>query len=186
MTAGWRMPHAPMVVALAVAALVGCAEGTSDLRQFVDKTKQRPGGRIEPIPEFEPYESFTYKPAELRDPFRPQRGFALSKEEQEQQEKDSKLARLVEQARNRPKEPLERFPLDSLEMVGTLSQGGRQWGLVKSPDDVIHRVREGNHVGQNYGEITVVSGKGIELVEIVPDGQGGWMRRQAALSLGEQ
>jgi type IV pilus assembly protein PilP len=154
----------------------------SDLRAFVEKTKQRPGGEIEPLPEFEPYQSFTYKPSELRDPFVPQAGFALSDDELEQQEQSAGLA----PDRSRRKEPLEQYPLDSLDMVGTLSRNQQQWGLVRAPDGTIHQVRPGNHMGQNYGRITQVRADEIELVEIVPDGQGGWMERDAALGLGEE
>lgn len=163
-------------------ALAGCSEGMSDLKRFVEKTKQRPGGEIEELPEFEPYESFTYDPTELRDPFRPSEGFGMTAEEQAAKESDSGLAPDT----SRPKEPLEQFPLDSLEMVGTLGQGDQEWGLVKSPEGVIHRVQEGNYLGQNYGRITELSAERIEVLEIVPDGQGDWMEREAALSLGEE
>lgn len=167
---------------LALLVLAGCSDDMSDLREYVEETKQRPGGRIEEIPEFEPYESFTYDSTELRDPFRPSEGFGMTAEEQAAKESDSGLAPDT----SRPKEPLEQFPLDSLEMVGTLSRGGQEWGLVKSPEGVIHRVQEGNYLGQNYGRITELAAERIEVLEIVPDGQGDWMEREAALSLGEE
>lgn len=166
---------------LALLALVGCSGGMSDLRGFVEETKQRPGGRIEPIPEFEPYESFDYDSADLRDPFGPSEGFGMTAEEESAKESQSDLAPDT----SRPKEPLEQYPLDSLEMVGTLGQGGQEWGLVKSPEGVIHRVQEGNYLGQNYGRITQLTAERIEVLEIVPDGQGDWMEREAALSLGD-
>lgn len=170
------------LVLLALLLLAGCSDDMSDLREFVKETKQRPGGQIEEIPEFEPYESFTYDSTGLRDPFRPSEGFGMSAEELAAEESKSGLAPDT----SRPKEPLEQFPLDSLEMVGTLSQGGQEWGLVKSPEGVIHRVQEGNYLGQNYGRITKVAAERIEVLEIVPDGQGDWMEREAALSLGEE
>ncbi|MDZ7748042.1 MAG: pilus assembly protein PilP [Halofilum sp. (in: g-proteobacteria)] len=161
--------------------LGGCSNDMSDLRTFVEKTKQRPGGKIEPLPEFEPYQSFSYNPAALRDPFVPQAGFAMSEEEQEQQQESAGL----QPDRDRRKEPLEQFPLDSLDMVGTLSRDGRQWGLVRAPDGTVHQVLPGNHMGQNYGRITAVQAGSIEVVEIVPNGQGGWMERDAALGLSD-
>ena len=159
--------------------LGGCGDDMSDLRAFVEKTKQRPGGEIEPLPEFEPYEGFTYQPARLPDPFVPQAGFAMSEEEIEQRERSSELAPDPE----RRKEPLEQYPLDSLDMVGTLTRNQQQWGLVRAPDGTIHQVLVGNYMGQNYGRITRVTESEIELVEIVPDGQNGWMERDAALGL---
>lgn len=162
--------------------LAGCSEGMSDLRRFVEETKERPGGKIEELPEFEPYESFTYDATGLRDPFRPQEGFGLTAEQEAAKESNSDLAPDT----SRPKEPLEQFPLDSLQMVGTLSQGSEEWGLVKTPENVVHRVQAGNYLGQNYGRITSVTSDRIELVEIVPDGQGDWMKREAALGLGDE
>ena len=173
-----RTPWLGMLVLL---LLAGCCEGMSALRNCVEETKERPGGQIEQIPEFEPYESFDYDSAELRDPFRPAEGFGMTAEEQAAKESDSDLAPDT----SRPKEPLEQFPLDSLEMVGTLGQGDQEWGLVKSPEGVIHRVQQGNYLGQNYGRITELAAERIEVLEIVPDGQGDWIEREAALSLGE-
>jgi type IV pilus assembly protein PilP len=170
-----------LVPATLVLTLAGCSDGMSDLRGFVEKTKQRPGGKIEELPEFEPYESFQYDATGLRDPFRPQQGFGLTAEEEAAQQAQSDLAPDT----SRPKEPLEQFPLDSLTMVGTLSQGSSEWGLVKTPENVVHRVQAGNYLGQNYGQITSVASDRIQLVEIVPDGQGDWMEREAALGLGD-
>ena len=178
-----RLPTRSLALAaLLPLALAGCSNDMSDLRQFVEKTKQRPGGEIEPLHEFEPYQSFSYDPSQVRDPFVPQAGFALSEAERRQQERSSELA----PDPNRRKEPLEQYPLDSLDMVGTLSRDARQWGLVRAPDGTIHQVLPGNHMGQNYGRITSVGADRIRLVEIVPDGQGGWMERDAALGLSEE
>lgn len=167
---------------LAVFVLAGCSDGMSDLREFVEETKERPGGEIEEIPEFEPYKSFTYDSTDLRDPFRRQEGFGLSAEEEAEKESESDIAPDT----SRPKEPLEEFPLDSLEMVGTLGQGEEEWALVKSPEGVVHRVQEGNYLGENYGRITQIGAERIEVLEIVRDGQGDWMEREAALGLGEE
>jgi len=177
-----RMRHVAALLPLALAlALAGCSQDMSDLKRFVARTKERPGGHVQPIPEFEPYKSFTYDPSKLRDPFEPQKGFALT-EEQKQEKKQSKgLAPNTDRRR----EPLESYPLDSLKMVGTMSQDGKRFGLVRDPDGTIHRVRPGNHMGQNYGRITSVSNDKIQLVEIVPNGNGGWMKRDAALALSE-
>lgn len=180
--AGMRLHRRLVLSLLCTIVLAGCSNDMSDLRRYVEKTKQRPGGKVEPLPEFEPYESFTYKPSELRNPFVPQAGFALSEEEMERRERSSELA----PDRDRRKEPLEQFPLDSLEMVGTLSRDRQQWGLVRDPNGTIHQVLEGNHMGQNYGQIKTVEPDKIQLVEIVPDGQGGWMEREAALGLSDE
>jgi len=85
---------------------------------------------------------------------------------------------------NRTREALELFPLDSLDMVGTLGMGSKDTaGLIKDPDGVIHRVRPNNYLGQNYGRITGIFDDRIELVELVPNGVGGWIERPASIAL---
>lgn len=160
--------------------LAGCAEEMDDLRQFVQETKQRPGGKIKPLPEFEPYEGFTYNSADLRDPFRPRTEFTTADEGEEGSE--SGLA----PDRDRRREPLEQYPLDSLHMVGTLSLGEQRRGLVRDPEGTIHRVVPGNYMGQNHGRIAAVSAGAIRVTEIVRDGQGGWMERDAGLALKDE
>jgi len=177
MMRGYRRILTTLVAGL---ALAGCAEDRSDLDAYVAEVKSREGGDIEPLPEFEPYESFSYNPADLRDPFIPAREFARAEEEGEDSASD------IAPDPDRPREPLEQYPLDSLEMVGTLSRGGRNWGLVQDPDGTVHQVLEGNHMGQNHGRITDIEDDAIELIEIVRDGSDEWMEREASLGMGEQ
>lgn len=169
---------------LLFALLSGCSGGNEDLKDFVQRIKQRPGGDIEPLPTFEPYESFTYKPEQLRDPFQPKGNFG-EPEETEEKESGEQAESEVAPDKDRPKEPLEQYALDSLSMVGTLSRDGQRWGLVKAPDGTIHRVLPGNYMGQQYGRITAIEPDAIRLVEIVPDREGGWQKRKASLALGD-
>ena len=70
-------------------------------------------------------------------------------------------------------------------MVGTLERNGHAWALVRMSDSTIHRVKPGNYIGQNYGKITKITESEVDVTEIVPDGLGGWMERQATLALSE-
>ena len=91
----------------------------------------------------------------------------------------------IEKAKQRPREYLEQFPLDTLKMVGTLRLGAGNYGLVQTKDGLIHRVLPGNHLGQNDGRVMAVSDAKITLVEIIPDGLGGYLERPAALALAD-
>ena len=158
----------------------GCSgSGTEDLEAWVKEVRGRQNSRIEPLPEFKPYETFLYQAQDLRSPFQPGENRTLKVPGEEP--KGSGIRPDV----NRVREPLEEYPLDSLRMVGTLEQGGQSWALVQTKDGTIHRVQPGNYLGQNYGRITRVTESQIELVEIVPDGLGGWMERPATLALSE-
>jgi type IV pilus assembly protein PilP len=152
--------------------LTACSSADDELSRFIDDTRKEPGGRVEPIPEVKPYETFVYAATTMRSPFIPGgngggNGAGLRP--------DSK--------RNR--EFLEQFSLDTLKMVGTLKLGGRMFGLVQTKDGLVHRVSGGNYMGQADGKITDISPAKITLTEIVPDGLGGYMERPAALGLNE-
>ncbi|WP_435102946.1 pilus assembly protein PilP [Arhodomonas sp. AD133] len=148
----------------------------SELRQYIAQVKQRPGGNVDPIPQMQPFESYTYPEQPLRNPFR-QLSFAEPEPDTQQ------VASGPSPDRARPKEALEAFPLDALTYVGTIGRNGQEWGLVQAPDGTIHRVQSGNYLGQNYGRITAITPTAIELRELTPQGNGGWKERQAELAL---
>jgi type IV pilus assembly protein PilP len=70
-------------------------------------------------------------------------------------------------------------------MVGTLDMGDTMYGLVQTSDGLIHRVVPGNYLGQNDGRINTIDESEIELVEIISDGIGGYIERDAAISLSD-
>ena len=51
--------------------LTACSSADDELQRFIDDTKKEPGGRVEPLPEIKPYETFVYAAADLRSPFVP-------------------------------------------------------------------------------------------------------------------
>jgi len=154
---------------LAASALSGCSSKDDELDQFIADTKKEPGGRVEPLPELKPYESYAYESASMRSPFMPggSGGGAAGLR--------------PDQRRNR--EFLEQFSLDTLRMVGTLRLADRTYGLIKTKDGLVHRVLPGNYLGQADGRVTEISASKISVVEIVADGLGGYMERPASLAL---
>lgn len=161
-------------VALSLLALLaGCAPN-NDLHQWVAMEKAKTGAPLKPLPVIKTFETFLYKDQQLRDPF------GLSSQEQEQA-----ISSGPHPDQNRTREPLEAFPLDGLKMSGTIGIGKTIEGLVRDPDGVIHRVHVGNYMGQNYGHILAITEDQIDLVELVPNGAGGWMERQAKIALGD-
>lgn len=156
--------------------LTGCSQNVDDLYAYIDQAKSAHIGSVKPIPQFKPYESFTYGATDLRDPFEA----AIDLEEEE--DKDD----LLSPDKTRPKQPLEAFPLDTMRMVGVLEQGENLWGLIEDPKQVVHRVKVGNYLGQNEGAITGISEGEIFLVEIIPDGVGGYIERDASIAIGNE
>lgn len=164
---------------IAMLTLPGCEQNISDLQQFVDQTKTKPPGRVEPIPAFIPYQSFEYTSQNLRDPFR-KVDFGRA---EKTPEAVTKTTNGPHPDRDRVREPLENFPLDTLRFKGTVTKDGTKWGLIFAPNNTIHRVLEGNYMGQNHGRIIALSDSSIDLTEIVPDGLGNYIERSASLAL---
>jgi type IV pilus assembly protein PilP len=163
----------------ALLLLAACSSGDmADLESYVEEVKARKSQRIEPLPEIRVPELFAYQVQDRVDPFRP---FV----EDTREEVASASGKGVAPPTNHVREELEQFPLDTLRMVGTLEKDAQNWGLVTAPDGAVHRVQPGNYAGKNYGKITLVAEDRIELVEIVPDGLGGWQERTARLDLSE-
>lgn len=167
----------PLFIAILLPVLAGCSENMDDLYAYIDETKSSHVGSVDPIPQFRPYESFAYSAADLRDPFEPN----IDLEEEQAQASEN----LLSPDRSRPRQPLEAFPLDTLRMVGVLEQGDNLWGLVEDPKQVVHRVKLGNYMGKNEGRIVAITETDITLVEIIPDGIGGYIERDASLAIGQ-
>lgn len=157
--------------------LSSCAKDHNDLNAFIAAVKSKHQGTVKPIPQFKPYKTFNYSASELRDPFQ---------QEAEQAIDDVNNKNSLKPSEIRPKEQLEAFPLDTLRMVGILEQRSIKWGLIKDPNNVVHRVLPGNYAGQNEGQIVLISENSIEFLEIVADGLGGYIERKASLALGNE
>jgi type IV pilus assembly protein PilP len=164
-----------LMVSLIAISAAACSGGSDDLDQYINSVKARPGGRIEPLPEITPYEAFAYVADKqgLRSPFRPDVPQAAGGGNGPRPDAE------------RSREYLESFPLDTLSMVGTLNINDTMYGLVQTADGLIHRVIPGNYMGQNDGRITEVSESSIDLVEIISDGIGGYIERDAAVGLSD-
>lgn len=158
-----------LAIALACAALTSCGIGRGDLEKWVAEVKAKPAPPLQPLPVMKQFETFEYAAQNMRDPF----DQAFSGEGGSGPRPDP----------NRRRQTLEGFTLDTLKMVGTLGSGNSLTGLVMAPDRVTYKVVPGNYMGQSDGRVTAVHEDRIDLVELVPDGAGGWLERPAKLSL---
>jgi len=169
----------PSTLAVLPALLLMACSGNSmtDLHDYAQKVKEREPMPVEPLPEIKQVDTFVYEPNERRNPF----VMDIESEAAEAPRIDGGIA----PDPMRRKEELEMFPLDSLTMVGTLEQHETNWGLIRTQDGILHRVRVGNYLGQNNGQIIRIDEDEIQLTEIVSDGAGFWRERQASVALSQ-
>jgi type IV pilus assembly protein PilP len=173
-----------MVIALTSTALLTACTGNDmdDLTSYVASVKARPAGRIPPLPAFETYVTVPYVAAHLRDPFMPYMAAADTGAPPAQV--STQQSSIRPPVTHKP-EPLEKFPLDGLKFVGLLERQGERWAIIMAPDKLVHRVKVGNYLGENYGKIVSITETKIELVETISNGLGGWIESPATLSVVE-
>ena len=166
-----------LVVGFALLA-AGCgADQHSDLRQELNALTKDLRGRVEPLPQVRPYEPVPYKAEGQIDPFQGAR-IDVGQVTSAKGPGNSRLE--VEQ--NRPKEPLEAYPLEAIRMVGTLTQGQETFGIVRAGPNLF-RVKKGNYMGQNFGVINAIDDGQITIKELVQDGGGDWVERASELQM---
>lgn len=167
---------ASIVTLLLLAACGG--DEHQDLKEELKNITKDLRGRIPPLPVVKPYEPVPYQAFELPDPF----GSAKIELASGAAMKSKGGANAPNT--NRPKEALEAYPLESLKMVGTISQGGVNYALVRA-DSSVYRVKVGNYLGQNFGMIAEITDNQISLKELVQDASGDWTERKIALQMVE-
>jgi len=160
-----------LVLVLASVLLAACGgESHQDLRAWMAEQGKTAKGKLDPLPQMTPYEPFAYNAFDLPDPFKPRKI---------EPSKTSKLSPDL----GRRKEPLEAYPLESLNMVGTMEKERTVYAIVRTPERDLYQVRAGNYLGQNFGVVTAINENEIKLRELVQDGAGDWTERSSTLQL---
>jgi len=173
--------RASVLTLATAAALAGCSgEEHSDLKEELAQLTKDLRGRVDPLPQVKPYEPVPYTAEGQIDPFRPERIEVA----QSGRGAASASAALLDEQKKRPPEPLEAFPLESIQMLGTITQNQETFALVKAGPN-LYRVRKGNYMGQNFGVITAIDEAQISLKELVQDSTGDWVERVSSLQLVE-
>ena len=158
--------------------LAGCGAGDfSDIQSFMEEVRAKPKGSIEPVPKFQPYEAFTYTASVMRPPFQPSVKIDILSQR--------KGSGDVKPDETRIRQFLEGFNIEIFEMVGTLSNVQGLNALVRGAGGV-HRVKVGDYLGRNNGKIVSIKDSAIDVIEIVPDGEGGWLERPRSIPLKER
>jgi type IV pilus assembly protein PilP len=168
-----------MAAAIAGLALLAACGGEEqgELKQELAAMTKDLRGRVDPLPQVKSYEPVPYKGESMVDPFVPSRIVVA-------QAATGGGGGGVQPDLNRPKEPLEAFPLEAVQMVGTLSQNKDMYALVRAGANLF-RVKKGNYMGQNFGVITGIEEGQISLKEVVQDSGGDWVERSTAVQMVE-
>jgi type IV pilus assembly protein PilP len=166
------------LLALSALLLVSCSgEEHQDLKKWMADSSKDMHGRVQPIPEIKAFPIVSYDAGDMTDPF------SASKVVPEKRSGGGAL----QPDFDRPREPLEAYPLETLKMVGVVRGRGGLHALVQA-GGMVHQIKVGNHLGQDFGVVTSISDSEVRIKELVQDPTGqtaDWVERQATLQLQE-
>lgn len=166
-----------MGMALASVLLAGCGDSdVREVRDWMEQVKHDTHPTVKPLPEPKDFLPYAYGAKDTVDPFDPNKLLG-------------ELARAAATSDNpnqpdlqRPRELLETFPLDTMQMVGMMEKGGTRYALLQV-DRSLYQVKTGQRIGQNFGVVTHVGEDVVDIREVVQDAAGEWTGRMTKLEL---
>ncbi|WAJ70262.1 pilus assembly protein PilP [Catenovulum adriaticum] len=161
---------------LSCLVLGACGSDISDLQTYTDEVKANAKTSIEPMPTVKKYQSFEYSVNGLRSPFVKPKPELID-------DATSQTLGCLQPNFNRQKEALEKYPLETIKMRGTLGEAGRYFALASVADGALYRVKVGNYMGLFHGQIQKITSDKVILQEMIPDGTGCWETRTAQISI---
>lgn len=162
---------------LAALLLAGCGDSdVREVRSWMEETRAQIRPAVKPLPAPKEFVPYAYNQGTVTDPFNPEKlaGPGAMPAAPSAQQPDLE----------RPREPLENYPLDTMRMVGMMQKDGVGFALVQIERSV-YRIRAGQRLGQNFGQVRRVTPNAVEIREMVQDAAGDWVERLSKLELQE-
>lgn len=168
------MKHHLVYCASVVLLMAGCDSRVDHVESEMSRVQQDPPLPVKAAPVFDKVPAFSYSAQALRSPFLQSSLY---------QELKVRAGNKVTLNHAHVAEPLELYPLDSLLMRGILQENTKISALIQAPNKQVYRIGVGSYMGLNQGRVISLTPERIQLVEIVSDGQGGYVERPRTLIL---
>jgi type IV pilus assembly protein PilP len=170
-------PRIAIGALMATLLLAGCGDSdVREVRDWMEQVKRDTRPAVKPLPEPKDFLPYAYGAKDAVDPFDANKLLG-------------ELARTAATSNNpnqpdlqRPREQLETFPLDTMQMVGTMEKGGTRFALLQI-ERALYQVKAGQRIGQNFGVVTHVGEDAVDIHEVVQDAAGEWTQRMTKLEL---
>jgi type IV pilus assembly protein PilP len=155
-------------------AAAGCSTAEhEDLKGWMNEQAKGMKGKVPPLPEIKPFPVVSYEAEKALSPF--SGGKVLTAE----MAKDQSTP-----ASDRPKQPLESFLLEDLQVTGVLFDGKSYIAIVQTPrPNKPKYVRVGEFMGQNFGKVVGIDHCQVRIIETVKDTNGAWTDREVVKQL---
>ncbi|MDD2743896.1 MAG: pilus assembly protein PilP [Rhodocyclaceae bacterium] len=160
-------------------SLAACSGGEhEDLQRWMDENSKDLRPNIAKLPEVKPYEAVPYDPQGLVDPFK------SSKIEPETKNKAGKGGEFQPdmEAREMRNSILEKYPLESLKMIGYLNINNQPIAAIQV-EDKVKQAKVGEYLGLDFGMVTQITDTEVKLRELIQDSAGDWSERESSLYL---
>ena len=161
--------------------LVACGgDDHEDLRQWMAENSKDLRGNVPKLPEVTPYQPVPYEVDSMLDPFKaakiePEAKYKLAAGKGGAFQPDF-------EARELRNSLLEKYPLESLKMIGFLNVNRKPMALIQA-DNKVKQVGVGEYVGLDFGMITQITETEVQLRELIQDSAGDWSERKSSLLL---
>lgn len=163
---------------LILPTLSGCNEDRlAQLDAQLDAMRHRPVGHLEALPEQPAYRPLHYHADQRRSPFESDQVNSLVST-------TTSVGDGIRPDPERPREPLEAYAVSALRLVGTLTVDGHTRALIQTPQGEVVRLRTRQYIGDNNGRVMRIDRDRVDIIELMPDGSGGFMEAARTLSLG--
>ncbi|HXE41223.1 MAG TPA: pilus assembly protein PilP [Azonexus sp.] len=161
--------------------LGGCSGGDhEELRQWMAENTKDMRGSVPKLPEVLPYQPVPYDVEGMLDPFKPNKIEPESKYKQTAGKGGAFQPDF--EARELRNSLLEKYPIESLKMIGYLNVNNRPMAVIQV-DDKVKQIKVGDYIGLDFGMVTQISDKEVELRELIQDSAGDWSERKSSLYL---
>ncbi|MGR5064510.1 pilus assembly protein PilP [Photobacterium sp. DNB22_13_2] len=159
--------------------LTGCQANDDSVELFINQTHRHAVAQVEPLDKQELFRAEAFVMSRDRVPFQ------LPKPELDVQvRKEDKVC--WQPAARKRSSPLESYSLDQLSMRGIIGSASKEWALIYTPQGSLVRVREGSYIGRNHGRVLEVTANKVAIEQIMPDGDGCWLKIPATMTLASQ
>lgn len=166
-----------MLVALC-ASLGACFGGDhEDLKEWMAENTKDLRGHVKPLPTVTPYEPVPYEVEGILDPFKPAKIEPESKSKQGEGKGGPDF-----EARELRNSLLEKYPVESLKMIGYLNVKKTPMAVIQV-EDKVKQVKVGEYVGLDFGMVTQITDTEIMLRELIQDSAGEWSERKSSIYL---
>jgi type IV pilus assembly protein PilP len=162
--------------------LQGCGSGSlEEVQQWVAEQKRNSNPMATTISEPIKFVPAPYAYDQLTDPFSKDKLIQSLRQEAAQLPQ----SQIINPELSRRRELLESFPLDAMQMVGSLSRAGKPVAIIKV-DKLLYAVRQGQYLGLNYGRVMRITESEVLLRELIEEGAGEWVERAVTLQIQER